>query len=302
MSASALRSRALQLPRVYAEKNGTPIPCLGTSHAFLKSLPSGAYTSMRTVGQTKVFRLQEHMHRLAESSKLLRTSQHACLDAKQMRSTVVPLLRQAVTRFLEPFGPVKDELRITGLVVEREAHAMAIDVYTHVSFLPPLPCPPIHAHVVPNGRSNARAKDSAWVSVQHPIVPDAHETLLCDPMTGEVLEGASSNVFVEMQDQLYTASDGVLAGTVRSEVLNVCEEHGIPVHLQAPLVSNRSEWTGCFLTSTSRLALPVHRITWDPSISPGHLSPQEFSYGDSVTMAVQRLVAAEFELHSEELA
>lgn len=41
------------------------VPCTENSTDFLKNLPSGAYTSMRTVNQTRVFYFQKHMKRLS---------------------------------------------------------------------------------------------------------------------------------------------------------------------------------------------------------------------------------------------
>ena len=74
---------------------------------------------------------------------------------------------------------------------------------------------------------------------------------------GLVLEGGSSNVFIEKGGVLYTADEGILKGTIR----NLCIEaaHG-SVELHPLNVETHADWTGMLITSTSRLALPVHEV------------------------------------------
>jgi branched-subunit amino acid aminotransferase/4-amino-4-deoxychorismate lyase len=45
-------------------------------------------------------------------------------------------------------------------------------------------------------------------------------------------------------------------------VTQVCAERGIPVRLQAPLLSDMDSWQGAFISSTSRLLLPVCEIAY----------------------------------------
>jgi len=59
---------------------------------------------------------------------------------------------------------------------------------------------------------------------------------------------------------VWTAGEGVLEGTVRRLVLEVCEKNGILVVLQPPLLSDLERWEGAFISSTSRLALPIDWI------------------------------------------
>jgi hypothetical protein len=42
----------------------------------------------------------------------------------------------------------------------------------------------------------------------------------------------------------------------------VCAERGIPVRLEAPLLSEMGSWQGGFITSTSRLLLPVCEVAY----------------------------------------
>ena len=58
-----------------------------------------------------------------------------------------------------------------------------------------------------------------------------------------------------------TAGDGlVLGGTVRRLLLEVCEREGIPVVFEPPLVAEAGGWEACFVSSTSRLLLPVDEL------------------------------------------
>ena len=99
-----------------------------------------------------------------------------------------------------------------------------------------------------------------------------------------LLEGLSSNFFAVYGGKVYTAAEGVLPGTVRDVVLSVCERHQIPVVLevrscclfgcwwvtdfpmilQAPVLSTLQDWEGAFISSTSRLVLPLnnHSDAW----------------------------------------
>jgi branched-subunit amino acid aminotransferase/4-amino-4-deoxychorismate lyase len=65
---------------------------------------------------------------------------------------------------------------------------------------------------------------------------------------------------------LYTAGVGILEGTVRRLVLEVCASTpGMPrVELRAPLVHDLAagRWAGAFITSTSRLVLPIDEVAF----------------------------------------
>jgi branched-subunit amino acid aminotransferase/4-amino-4-deoxychorismate lyase len=68
---------------------------------------------------------------------------------------------------------------------------------------------------------------------------------------------------------VHTAGEGVLLGTVRDLVLQVCREEGIPVSDIPPRIHDIPSWEGCMITSTSRLCLPVDRLFVNiPGMSP----------------------------------
>ncbi len=61
------------------------------------------------------------------------------------------------------------------------------------------------------------------------------QVLLSDEQ-GRVFEGLSSNFAAVIDGAVHTAGEGILLGTVRQVVLDVCEQQGIPVVLQPPSI------------------------------------------------------------------
>lgn len=64
---------------------------------------------------------------------------------------------------------------------------------------------------------------------QHPCTasPTTLQVLLVDDC-GSLYEGLSSNFFAVLDGRVYTAGQGVLAGTVREVTLQVARREGIP--------------------------------------------------------------------------
>lgn len=76
---------------------------------------------------------------------------------------------------------------------------------------------------------------------------------------GRLYEGLSSNFAVlDRGNRLITApTTDVLCGTIMEVVKLVARELGIEVVEDFPLLSELGSYEGCFLTSTSRLVLPI---------------------------------------------
>lgn len=94
--------------------------------------------------------------------------------------------------------------------------------------------------------------------------PDALPDLSADlghRAVGHLLEGTQSNFYVvdAVTGALTTAGSGVLEGTVRKVVIDVCHQLGIPVVLRAPRcgLGREVRWAGAAVSSTSRLLLPA---------------------------------------------
>ena len=64
----------------------------------------------------------------------------------------------------------------------------------------------------------------------------ANEVVMVDG-DGYLLEGLSSNFAAIIGGTVYTAEDGVLKGTIRNIILDVCDEKGIPVKLEVRCLS-----------------------------------------------------------------
>lgn len=89
----------------------------------------------------------------------------------------------------------------------------------------------------------------------------AHEAFFVDG-SGQVLEGATSNVFAVKDGRLRTPplSTGILGGITRSLVLDVARELGIPTD-EAPLTADELRAADeIFLTSSIREVVPVVRL------------------------------------------
>lgn len=93
------------------------------------------------------------------------------------------------------------------------------------------------------------------------MAPDVNEILLLDE-EGRVLEGTQTNFFAIVGGVVYTAGDGVLEGSIRKMVLEECAQAGIPLVLTPPNATEMDRWEEAFISSTSRLVLPIDEVRW----------------------------------------
>lgn len=104
---------------------------------------------------------------------------------------------------------------------------------------------------------------ASLLAIQMAQAQGAHEALLLDAR-GDVIEGATSNVFVVQDGALVTPPDdaGILAGITRAQVLTLAAELGVPVRLStfSPEVAAQE----AFLTSSLREILPLVRLDSRP--------------------------------------
>ncbi len=93
---------------------------------------------------------------------------------------------------------------------------------------------------------------------------ESNEIILSDP-AGRLYEGLSSNFFIIRPDgRLQTAPlSDVLSGTVLKRVLQKYDGAVVFTH---PKIDEIESWQGAFLTSTSRLILPIDTIITDDFI------------------------------------
>lgn len=139
-----------------------------------------------------------------------------------------------------------------------EANDKGFDVYTFVQALPFVEAT-VAVEARQAERSNPTVKDVQWVNDRQHLEEiqsqaGVNEVIMHDER-GKITEGLQTNFFAERNGTLYTAPDDrVLSGTVRKVVLEVAQEHGIPVELECPNISEMNQWDSCFICSTSRLA------------------------------------------------
>lgn len=104
---------------------------------------------------------------------------------------------------------------------------------------------------------------ASLLAVQAAKAQGAHEALLLDAR-GEVIEGATSNVFIVHDGALTTPPEtaGILAGITRAQVIDVAGELGIPVRFAtfSPAIFAQE----AFLTSSLRELLPLVQIDAHP--------------------------------------
>jgi branched-subunit amino acid aminotransferase/4-amino-4-deoxychorismate lyase len=84
-----------------------------------------------------------------------------------------------------------------------------------------------------------------------------------DEESQDLYEGLSSNfcVYDRKLQSLVTAPVGsVLQGTILKMVMAVCDQEKIPVQYKFPNLKNIQDWEGAFISSTSRLILPIETI------------------------------------------
>mgnify|MGYP006089099637 FL=1 len=145
-------------------------------------------------------------------------------------------------------------------------------LHLHITPMPPRRVPPIVviAPAASAVRSNPLVKDTAWISERASLeelmqktssTPGGAEEVLLIDDGGAILEGTQTNFFaLNANGIIETAGDGVLEGTVRRLVLEVCEAEGIAYELRAPLLREHTSWQGAFIGSTSRLAMSINSI------------------------------------------
>lgn len=119
-----------------------------------------------------------------------------------------------------------------------------------------------------------------------------------------VFEGTMTNFYaIDKNGAVHTAGEGILLGTVRRLLLEVCAREGIEVVLEAPSLRDAEAWQGCIVSSTSRLALPVDELVVPAEGERAKAGDRRLVFDNdaagSVARRLQRLVENEVASHSE---
>jgi len=223
-------------------------PTLAASSA---ELPAGAYTTLRTYGGRRLFRLDRHLDRLSESVAL--QGRPAPLDH--------PLARRAIRDALAETRFAESRVRLT---FAPPRLFVAVE-----PFSPPPPTAyarGVACLTVDVVRRNPQAKDTRFIATAQDVyghLPDGIEEGLLVAEDGSILEGLSSNFFAVLDGRLHTEDARALHGVTRSAILETSAAL-LPVELQAIRHGDLARVSEAFLTSVSREVLPVVRIDGHP--------------------------------------
>ncbi|HXY41039.1 MAG TPA: aminotransferase class IV [Vicinamibacteria bacterium] len=242
-------------PGVFTFESGPQGAVLLARHPTLaassSALPEGAYTTLRTYGGRRLFRLDRHLDRLSESVAL--QGRPAPLDRA--------LGRRSIRDALETAGFEEARLRLT---FAPPSLFVAVESFS-----------PLHATAYADGvacvtvdvvRDNPLAKDTRFIATAQDVyghLPEGVEEALLVAEDGSVLEGLSSNFFAVRDGRLHTEDARALHGITRSAILEVAGAL-LPVDLQAIPRGELARASETFITSVSREVLPVVRIDGRP--------------------------------------
>lgn len=268
-----------QDPSVVFVRDGTRVPFpYASTGEFLLQAKRGAYTTARSVDQDAIFEWEAHVERMAKSSKLMMdreesesadgigdgAARHSDItSAESLRPLLLDTVAEAMTAFKA--GHEGQEMKITVLIT------WTSDDYEISTLVVPLgnrPAQPVKAQVGGKPRKNALAKDSEWtrqrLSLEKQKPADVNEIILMDE-DGGLFEGTQTNFYAVQDGAVYTAEEGILEGTVRKMILEVCEREGVPIRREPPNIKSIGDWQGAFISSTSRLLLPLAEIDYRPA-------------------------------------
>ncbi|KAG0263548.1 hypothetical protein BG011_008612 [Mortierella polycephala] len=268
---------------------------------MLLAYPSGAYTAMRTFGHRGIMDFSGHVARLASSVAQIHFS-----ESEQDRSKEDVAVETRLTTFRNPetlYTEMKELVRSALMVYygryteSGEAKVTVLCTWDvnisepiFIAHIEPLKVPKEpRCKVLVQGspRHHATAKDSQWVRdrsiLEAELSKDMNEALLLDDATQELYEGLSSNFFAwdRIRQTIITAPlDSVLEGTILKVVVAVCKQQKIPVEFKFPTLKSINDWDGAFITSTSRLVLPIKTMVLPDG--------SQKSFGESETIELIR--------------
>jgi branched-subunit amino acid aminotransferase/4-amino-4-deoxychorismate lyase len=231
------------------ELNSEEFPSLD---AASQRLPAGVYTTFRTYSHDKVLRLHDHFDRLQTSADL--QSVNFILDT--------PTIRNALRKIISNYSKIDLRVRI-----HWSLQGMEPIVHLMVEKFEPIPqtmyLAGVSVNTIQMGRINPLSKSTSFITETSKIRADKpfdiHEYLLIGE-SGEILEGMTSNVFFIENNQLHTATDGILQGITRQLVLEAASSLSIPIHGQGIKIQNLFHTEEIFITSASRGVLPVTKV------------------------------------------
>lgn len=209
----------------------------------------GVYTITNTYNTFQVLKLDAHLDRLEDSARRAEI-------ALQLNR---PALRAALRQMIAEAAWGDARFRITAGREQPDQMILSVE-----PFKPPAP------EVYSNGvrcitlpgsaRHNPAAKTTDWMhDREHYLLPEGIYTGLLMDENGAVLEGMSSNFYAILDDELRTASEGVLLGIAQQIVYEVAPPI-IGVRKAAIQRDDIPRLSEAFITSSSRGIVPVVEI------------------------------------------
>jgi branched-chain amino acid aminotransferase len=239
-----------------------------------------AFEVMRTYGR-RAFRERDHLERLQRSCERLLlpvTSGPAEWSVTVKRAVEASNLpecnvRVMVTRGVGPMGLDLSEARSPAVFCfALPLHPLPAEVYENG-----VAVGLSHAARATDGTRAVGAKTSNYlgsVLALHEVKrTGAHEAIIVGP-NGEIVEGATSNVFLVRGGELATPpiEAGILAGITRKTVLELAERLGLKVQETQLHPHDLYRADEIFLTSTVREIVPVVRVD-DLTVADGRPGP-----------------------------
>lgn len=222
----------------------------------------GVYTVSNTYERTKTLLLDKHLDRLEESAG--REGFSFKCDRTRLRSALRRMIRES------DFGAARFRISVP-------ADAPSDMILSIEPFQPPSPAlieRGVRCTTSAAVRRHPGSKSSEWMhrrqALESKQPAGIYETFLLDPI-GNLLEGASSNVYAIRDGELLTASSGMLAGVSRMIVLEI-SQNIIPVRSEAPNMGDLHRFCEAFLSSSSRGIIPVIEIDEAP-VGDGQVGP-----------------------------
>ncbi|CAO3612950.1 unnamed protein product [Cunninghamella blakesleeana] len=279
---------------------------------FILSYPRGAYTGMRTIGKGSIIELNSHMKRIVTSLSLMKFSKvendnenesenirhqmESFRDLDLFEEKLVPMIKKGLEAFYE-YDPTAEEAKIS--VMCTYSFDLQLPCFAlHLSKLQLIQQKRVKVEVFNKMRTMPAVKDSQWVrdreSLEKNKRTDCNEVLLSDDH-GNIYEGMASNFFAVRQrseEELNRYNDThrskyvvvcasleyVLLGTVMKIIMAICEREKIDIEWVFPNIQDArlNKWEGCFLTSTTRLLLPIETIYTNDGSSPIEFQSSDF--------------------------
>lgn len=246
------------------------------SQEFLKQNPRGPYTTCRTIQHKMyIFMFDQHIERLCQSFKIMFAKD---LDQKKLYREIKSNIESSIHYFVER----KLDLKITILISENEEIYIHIVEYDSQTIKRDY----VNADIAFGVRKEMLAKDSIWVQQMRDKLleykhKDSEEVIMCEE-DGTLREGVSSNVFsiIKTSDNSFevnTSNEGIIKGTVRDLVIKViknetvfnenCEKINIKLNFQDINIEKIDKYKEIFITSTSRLVMPIAKLYFTPQVS-----------------------------------